>query len=199
MSNKVSYIDIKNRACYFFDYIINVKKFDTNNIKIDEKSYKNIVSYCIGYVTIKDSKYVKINSVNPLYLIFSKVNEYFEENNGNKYLTLVPTNDSKEKIKKYEELWIKIRDLIRSITKDSDDYDEKYMKIKFYIDDKLTLNKTIEIPSMIIVVIAMFYESNKYYPQVFLHKCLYKIQKRRMKMNLKKLILKIVRVIILMI
>ena len=30
---------------------------------------------------IKDSKYVKINSVNPLYLIFSKVNEYFEEIN----------------------------------------------------------------------------------------------------------------------
>ena len=34
MSNKVSYIDIKNRACYFFDYIVNVEKFDTNNIKI---------------------------------------------------------------------------------------------------------------------------------------------------------------------
>ena len=59
-------------------------------------------------MTIKDSKYVKINSVNPLYLIFSKVNGYFEEINENKYLTLVPTNESKEKIKKYEELWSKI-------------------------------------------------------------------------------------------
>ena len=48
---------------------------------------------------IKDSKYVKINSVNPLYLIFNKVNGYFEEINGNKYLTLVPTNESKEKTK----------------------------------------------------------------------------------------------------
>ena len=60
-------------------------------------------------MTIKDSKYVKIISVNPLYLIFSKVDGYFEENNGNKYLTLVPTHESKEKIKKYEELWSKIR------------------------------------------------------------------------------------------
>ena len=51
--------------------------------------------------------------------------------NGNKYLTLVPTNENKEKIKKYEELWIKIKDLIMSITKNSDDYDENYMKIKF--------------------------------------------------------------------
>ena len=49
---------------------------------------------------IKDSKYVNINSVNPLYLVINKVNQYFEENNPNKYLTLVPTNDSKEMIKK---------------------------------------------------------------------------------------------------
>ena len=39
--------------------------------------------FILGYVTIKDSKYIKINSVNPLHLIFSKVNEYFEEINGN--------------------------------------------------------------------------------------------------------------------
>ena len=43
-------------------------------------------------------------------------------------------NEGKEKIKKYEELWIKIRDLIRSITKNSENYDEKYMKIKFNSD-----------------------------------------------------------------
>ena len=52
--------------------------------------------YCIGYVTIKDIKYVKINSVNHLYLIINKVNEYFEEINGNKYLMFVPTNKSKK-------------------------------------------------------------------------------------------------------
>ena len=84
---------------------------------------ENIFIYYIGYVRIKDSKYVKIYSVNPLYLISSNVNEYFEENNGNKYLTLAPTNKSKERIEKYEELWIKIRDLIRLITKNSGDYD----------------------------------------------------------------------------
>ena len=49
-------------------------------------------------MTIKDSKYIKINSVSPLYLIFNKVNGYFEEINKSKYLTLVPTNESKEKI-----------------------------------------------------------------------------------------------------
>ena len=63
------------------------------------------------------------------------MNRYFEEINGNKYLTLVPTNESKEKIKKYEELWIQIKDLIRSVIKKSDGYDEKYIKIKFYLDE----------------------------------------------------------------
>ena len=48
-------------------------------------------------MTIKDSKYVKIYGVNPLYLICGKVNGYIEIINGNKYLTLVPTNENKEK------------------------------------------------------------------------------------------------------
>ena len=44
--------------------------------------------------------------------MLSKMNGYFEEADE-KYLTLVPTNESKEKIEKYEELWIKIRDIIK--------------------------------------------------------------------------------------
>ena len=68
-----------------------------------------------------------------------------------------------------------IRDLNRSVTKNSNDYDEKYMKIKFNSDDKLPLNKTIDIPSMIIVVRAVFHENNKYYQQVFLDECLNKL------------------------
>ena len=71
MSNKAKDISIKNYTYYFFDDIINIKNFNPNNVKIDEKSYKNILIYYIGYVTIKDSKYVKINSVNPLYILFS--------------------------------------------------------------------------------------------------------------------------------
>ena len=96
MSNKVRDIDIKSRAYQVFDDIINIKYFDQNDIKIDEKPYKDILIYFIGYVTIKDFEYVKINSVNPLYLTFDKVNGYFVEINGNKYLMVVPTNESKE-------------------------------------------------------------------------------------------------------
>ena len=42
------------------------------------------------------------------------------------------------------------------------------MMKKFNSDDELPLNKTIEIPSMIVLVRASFLENSKYYPQVFL-------------------------------
>ena len=45
-----------------------------------------------------------------------------------------------------------MRDLIRSINKNLDDYDEKHMEVKFDSDDNLPLNKTIEIPIMTIVI-----------------------------------------------
>ena len=46
------------------------------------------------------------------------------------------------------------------MAKNSDNYDEKYIKIKFNSDHELPLNKTIETPSMIIVVRAVFHENN---------------------------------------
>ena len=46
MSNKFKDIDINKRIYYFFDDIINIKNFDPNRIKIDEKSYKNITRIC---------------------------------------------------------------------------------------------------------------------------------------------------------
>ena len=79
MSNKIKDVDMKNHTYYFFNDIIKIKIFDPNNIKMDEKSYKKVFINYIGYVKIKDSKYLKVNSVNPLYLIFNKVNECFEE------------------------------------------------------------------------------------------------------------------------
>ena len=71
MSNQVKDIDIKNQTYYFFNDIVNIKKFDPNNIKIDKMSYKNILVYYTVYVTIKDPKYVKNYSVNPMNLIFN--------------------------------------------------------------------------------------------------------------------------------
>ena len=63
-------------------------------------------------------------------------------------MILVPTDESKDTLKKYKEMWSKVRDLIRSITNNSEDYDEKYMKIKSNSDDDLRLKKTLELHKM---------------------------------------------------
>ena len=88
---------------------------------------------------------------------------------------LIPTNESRDTLEKYKELRNKIADLIRSVTNNSDDYDEKNMKRKFASDDDLPLKKTLELHSLVIVVRPDFHEDNKYCPQVFLDGCLCKI------------------------
>ena len=103
------------------------------------------------------------------------MNEYFEEIDKNKYFKLVPTNEGKEKIQK---IWrtVELNQIFhRSGTKNSDNYDEKYMKIKFNSYDELPLNKKKEISSMIIVVRFIFLENNKDYLKFVVDEYLYKL------------------------
>ena len=138
----IKQINIKNRTYYFFDDMINIKDFIPSLIKIDKKSYKNIDIYHIGYVTMKDSDFVKINGVNPLHLIIGEVDECIEENNGNKYLTFTSTDKNKKVLEKYTKLWDKTKYYIQTINAGkSGEYEKYYMKIKFNSDDDLPLNK----------------------------------------------------------
>ena len=77
----VKEISIKNRTYYFFHDMINIKNFDSYLLKIDNKSYKNIDIYYIGYITMKYFDYVNIYSVNPLSQTIGKVDGFIEEKN----------------------------------------------------------------------------------------------------------------------
>ena len=54
-------------------------------------------------MTVKNLSYVKFKSLRPLYLVIDQANRYIEESNGNRCLTLIPTNEGKDSRKKYEE------------------------------------------------------------------------------------------------
>ena len=116
---------------------------------------------------MKDSHYVKINSINPLYLIIDKVDGRIEEKNGNKYLTLVSTYKNKEVLTKYAELWDKIKNLIECdpIEKinrgKAGEYEKDFMKIKFNSDDNLPLNKILKLHNMTIFIGSIFQENGK--------------------------------------
>ena len=60
---------------FFHDMII-IKDVDANILKIDKKSYKKIDIYYFGNITVKDSYYVKINSVSHMHLIISEADGY---------------------------------------------------------------------------------------------------------------------------
>ena len=115
-------------------------------------------------MTIKDVRYARTDSVIPLYLIINKTNGYIEKSNENKYLALVSIDESKDTVKNCEELRNEIRDVIKSIINNSENYYEKYIKIKFDLDDNLPLKKTLELYNMVIVVKSVFHEDSKHYP-----------------------------------
>ena len=101
--------NIKNRTCYFYNNIIGFQDFDAWLLKIDKKSYKNIVIYNIGYIAIKKNDDCKnIHSVNSLYLRIHHANGYTEEKWENKYLVFGSTDGNKELTKKYNVFLIKL-------------------------------------------------------------------------------------------
>ena len=83
-------------------------------LKIDRKSYKNIGIYNIGYITIKKiDDCENIYSVNPLYLNIDHANGYIDEKNGNKYLIFDFTDENKELLKKYSDVWNGLKNKIK--------------------------------------------------------------------------------------
>ena len=113
---KIRQINIKNKTYYFYNDQINLKDFDGKLLKIDKKDYNKIDIYYIGYVTIKKiGDYKNINSLNPLYLMINEMIGHFvcnsvecysiEEKNENKYWVLDDIDETKEVLKKYEEVW----------------------------------------------------------------------------------------------
>ena len=126
----VKQIDIKNRTSYFYNDIIDIKTFDSNLLKINKKSYKDIGIYNIGYITIKKiDDYENIYSVNSLYLTISHARGYIEEKRVNKYLIfdsmeLHSINENKELLKKYNDVFNGIRNKIKKISGDECDYEK---------------------------------------------------------------------------
>ena len=95
-----------------------------------------------------------------------------------KAIEVVFSGKNKDTLKKYIDLWDKIKDLIRSITITLGDHGEKYMKTKFNSDDNLPLNKILKLHNLTIVVKSVFQKDKKYCTQVFLDECLWIINAR---------------------
>ena len=97
-------INIKERTYYFYNNIIDLKTFDSNNLKLDKKTYKDFDTFNIGHVTIKKTGHgYDVNSVNPLYLRISNATGYIKEINKDKYLISDDTDKNKELLEIYDD------------------------------------------------------------------------------------------------
>ena len=64
----VKQINIKNRTYYFYNDITDLENFESNMLKIDKKSYKDIGIYNIGYIINKKLVILRILEVLILYI-----------------------------------------------------------------------------------------------------------------------------------
>ena len=86
------------------------------------------------------------------------------------------TDENKELLKKYNDVFNRIRNKIKKISDDECGYEKDYVKIKFNSDDDYSpLKKTLKFHNIAITIRSVFKEDRKLYPQVFLDDTLYEL------------------------
>ena len=83
------------------------------------------------------------------------------------------TDKNKKNWKKYTQFWDGIKNSIEKVNNKLGEYRKDFIKIKLNSDDTLSLNKTLKLHNMTIIITSVFEEDGKYYPQIYLEECLY--------------------------
>ena len=131
-------LNIKNRTYYFHDELINLKNVDPTLLNLHKKSLMGISIYYIAYITTK--------SISDYENITSVNPLYLIINDADGYIE----ENNKNKYLSFASA------------------DKDYMKIKFYSDDNLPLNKILKFSVLTIIIRRVFEKDGKYYPQIFL-------------------------------
>ena len=120
-------IDIKNRACCYFDDIIKIEVFDFDNILILEKSSEDILVYNILNKSLIDFDWLRIR--------FDEIDGFIRVYDGTRYLVLFGSE-------KCDCIYSKIRYLISLKIGITYIISHNYAKIKVVLYDSLPLEKT---------------------------------------------------------
>ena len=153
-------LDIKNRLFTHFAKLVNVLDFNPKKLNIQKVGTNDLGIYYIDY------------DKDPFYLVIDDLKGYFEENNNNKYLTII-FKDKRQKMI-YTKIWEEIKKLINEVDDYKfDDYSKDYGVISFDTDGVLPLNSIINICSLTIIIKSVFKNDNEFYPQIYLSHCSY--------------------------
>ena len=95
----VKQINIKNRTCYFYNDMINIKPFDPILLKIDRRSSKPSVFTKLDILQFKKLMIVKLFTVLILCICLLIMETEIEEKNKNKYFIFDSADKNKELLK----------------------------------------------------------------------------------------------------
>ena len=161
-------LNITNKTYYFYNDLINVLNFKSENLKLYKKTWKDIDIYYIGYVEKNKPSDWKVNSMNPLYLMVNNVDGTITEKNGFKFVQISSKSDFA-----FERVFSAIKENIGKISKEKVNFNIDYNKITFSSDDSLPLGKDIYFHTLTVVIRCVFKQDGVYYPQVYLDDALY--------------------------
>ena len=153
-------LNIKNKLYTVFNNFVNIFSFNSKKLSVKKVGGDDLGIYYIYYD--EDS----------FYLVIDDLKGYFEKNddNGNKYLTLIFKDKKQEQI--FYSIWNRVEKLIIKVDK-IEDYSREYTVISLDSDHVLEYGTTIDI-STLIVIRSVFKSDACFYPQVYLNNCQYK-------------------------
>ena len=114
-----------------------------------------------------------INSVNPLYLRIRDLRGKFKKGKDDNAWYLIISGDA-DNLRKFANIWKRIRAKIEETSDDFVQYDKDYMKIKFESNDILPTDNIINMHQVTIIIRLVFQKGEKLYSQIYLDDCFYK-------------------------
>ena len=173
-------IEVTKKEFYESKQGIRLKDIIVKNIVVSKKIEINdkVIKYYTGYII--DDNVIPLILLLPIMLGWIK---YFE--NGGKSMSF--KIEDNEVYVKYNNIWNRVKDLLRGIRLSSDViYDHKYLKtkekaFKTLFSDNIS-EERIECECIICISVdSVLKIQKKYYPQVYLEQCKYKVKERKIK------------------
>ena len=161
-------LKIKSKCNYNWDDIVYIYDFDVNLVKVIKRESRigaNI--YYIGYVLEPENNN---NSINPLYFVINCLFGHIEKIEGSSDRYLVVNINNEKIINVFDELWKFIENEITS--SNSSNKIKEYLR-RFNSNVDLPLDTLIEFRALIIIINCVIEKDGKYYPEIYLDKCLY--------------------------
>ena len=154
-------LNIKNKLYTVFNNFVNIFSFISKKLSVEKVGRDDLGIYYIYY------------DEGSFYLAIDDLKEYFKKNddNGNKYLTLIFKDKKQKQI--FDSIWNRVKELINKVNK-IDDYSREHTLISFDSDDALEYGTTIDISTLSIFIRSVFKSDGCFYPQVYLNNCQYK-------------------------